>query len=592
MKLFTRARRNRVDERLRAAEERALAAERAAADAKEASGTLLRVIAETPFFSTAVNTQGSRYPLYAFDDPIKYATPHNPNRRPESWVTIKDLRRAADTYDILRSCIQHLKREVSSAQFSIIARDDKSDSTKHEKRIGQAEAWFEAAGGLGGFGKRRSQFESLLIEDLCIVGAAAIWIHPTRGGKPYEAIPINAATIRPIVDAYGWPGIGDIAYEQWIQGRVVNGYRRDQLIYDGLFPATDQPYFRSQVEWLLLSITGALAADEWNRTWLTDGTTPSDLLAVPEHWTPDMIKQYHDWATSLLTGNIRERVKLRLVPSGTSRLANPSRQDQQFAEYEMFLLKKTCAIMGVQPASIGFTGDQYKVSQNASFAQTTQFGAAPFLDFFKNIYDDFLIRLGFPDLEVRNDVPGEENKDAKADRILKSCGVPWLTINEARAEAGLEPITEGDILMVPSGATSLQNAINPDENASLNTADKMNPGRENRKPADTSKNETLVNKSGGVIPNGGTGTKKITKPERQRASGELLKWQKKVLSRLGSERFRQTPFESPDIPDEAAAIVRGGLLRIPADRFAVFSLFDHAETVLRTMEEEEERAAA
>jgi hypothetical protein len=233
-----------------------------------------------------------------------------------------------------------------------------------------------------------------------VVGAGAVFFNTTRGGGLLDAVAVDAATIRPRVDAFGWPGPGEIAYEQWINGvQVSEGYTREQLLYDGLNPISYSPYFKSPIEWLVNVVNGALRADGWNLAWLTDGSTPADILAAPESWTPDQIKSFAAYFDGMLAGNSRQRQKTRFVPGGTQRVGSPSRKDQDFQEFELWLMRRCCGVMGVAPAAIGFAGEQYKVSQEGAMDSASQIGSGQLLEFRKHLYDEVLRKLGYDFLE-------------------------------------------------------------------------------------------------------------------------------------------------------------------------------------------------
>ena len=406
------------------------------------------------------NTGQSLYPLYAFDNPIWYSTPVPPQRRPGSLVTVQTLRQLADNYDVLRSCIQHLKREVAAVPIQIVALNEKDNGRKVKRAIADAQAFFGQDGGLGGSGKRRAHFEGEIIEDISVVGAMAVFYQNSRGGQLLEAVAIDAATIRPCVDAFGWPGPGGAVYEQWIWGVLTARFTREQLAYDGIASRSYTPFFASPVEWLINAVNSALRADDWNRRWLTDGNTPSEKLALPEAWTPDMVMSFASYWDAKLAGDNAERQKTKFVPGGTAKVGSDSRKDQDFQEFELWLLRRTCAMMGVQPASLGFAGEQYKVSQNDSMESTSQFGAGTLLDFRKATYDDLLRRMGYGKLlECQNVTAREEKALERADRNQKLIGAPQKTINEGRKEEGLDPIEGGDIVLVPNTLIPLSIAL-------------------------------------------------------------------------------------------------------------------------------------
>ncbi len=395
------------------------------------------------------------YGAYAFDRPITFSTPQSPARKPLALASTDTLRALADNYDILRACINELRREVLSVPIEVVARDPKDTRPTTRKRLEAARALFANDGAIGGVGEPRRHFESKLIEDLCVIGAGAIFHERAGGGWVRQSVAIDAATIRPFVDAYGWaPSPGepgeDNVYEQWVYGVQVARFGRADLTYDGIYPTTYSPYFKSPVEYLLDAVDTALRSNMWNKGWLTDGNSPDDAYALPENWQPEQIKMYAEWWDSLTAGGANSRHKTRFLPSGSQRVGARSRKDQDFAGLDLWLVRRTCAIMGVQPASIGFAGEQYKVSQESSVAQTTAFGAGVILGWRKDTYDDLLSRHGFAEFECRNVTDRQETAQARAvtnETLIRS---GQRTPNECRQADGEDPLEGGDVLLVPA----------------------------------------------------------------------------------------------------------------------------------------------
>jgi hypothetical protein len=403
----------------------------------ERQGTLLSGMYEI------IQKSAEAPPTYRWDNPWRYASPHSTKRKPEAIAPLELLRNFARTYDVLRSCINHLKREVRAVPFEIVSRDP--DKKIPEERIKKAKEFFGRNGGLGGLHTRTRHFENAIFEDVMVIGAYAVFLWKKRNGTIHEAVALDASTIRPKVDVYGWQDPNE-AFEQQILGVPYRTFGKDELLYDGLDPVTYSPYFVSPVEYLLGVIMSALSADNWNRSWLTDGNTPDALIAVPETWTPEQVIAYQEYFDAILSGNASERRKTRIVPSGTKSVVSQTRHEADFQEFETWLMRRTCSIMGVAPASIGYAGDQYKESQGESMRSTSVFGAGALLELRKDLYDDLLEMNGFADLEIRDVMAREEDPTVKADRLVKTTGGAFKTINEARSEEGLDPIEGGDVI--------------------------------------------------------------------------------------------------------------------------------------------------
>jgi|GEM_PF-2205481 len=413
-----------------------------------------QLTAQVPFSYPQV--QGSPRPLYGYDQPLFYATPNTPKRRPNTILSTDTLRQFAKNYDVLRSCINHLKTELHAQPFVIGPKDENDASAAMMKRVKEATYFFGKRGGLGEINQTRRHYESMLVEDTLVIGAFAAWKKRNLAGDLLNSILIDSATIRPRMDAYGWPGPGENWFEQWILGMKITEFLPDELTYDGLYPRTDSPYFDSPVEYLIATVLSALKADEWNRVWLTEGNTPGQMFNTPETWTPSMIREYSEYFNMLMIGDLAKRQSAIFVPTGVKESRAATRKDQDFQEFMLWLLRRTCSIMGVSPASIGFAGEQYKVSQEESMNSTTQFGASTLLDLRNEHYDDLLQDLGYHDLEVRKPKAAEETNSERDSRLVTSTGgFGFRTVNDARKLAGEDPIAGGDVILVPNGTITL-----------------------------------------------------------------------------------------------------------------------------------------
>lgn len=464
----------------------------------ERQGTLLSGMYEI------IQKSAEAPPTYRWDNPWRYASPHSTKRKPEAIAPLELLRNFARTYDVLRSCINHLKREVRAVPFEIVSRDP--DKKIPEERIKKAKEFFGRNGGLGGLHTRTRHFENAIFEDVMVIGAYAVFLWKKRNGTIHEAVALDASTIRPKVDVYGWQDPNE-AFEQQILGVPYRTFGKDELLYDGLDPVTYSPYFVSPVEYLLGVIMSALSADNWNRSWLTDGNTPDALISVPETWTPEQVIAYQEYFDAILSGNASERRKTRIVPSGTKSVVSQTRHEADFQEFETWLMRRTCSIMGVAPASIGYAGDQYKESQGESMRSTSVFGAGALLELRKDLYDDLLEMNGFADLEIRDVMAREEDPTVKADRLVKTTGGAFKTINEARSEEGLDPIEGGDVIR------------------GLNDS----PEEEDPDPFEPDEDETEA--------------------EDEQRLEDLAKWERKALKRLREGKGAQCEFRS-DFLDE------------------------------------------
>ena len=394
---------------------------------------------------------------YHLDEPWHFWVVQNPKHLPGKIIDVATIRTMADTYDPLRSCIAYLQNEVRNTPIDIVARDPDSKQNV-DSDIAEFKEWLCDDGPLGFTSQSRSHFEAQMMEDALTVGAYAVWYQNSRVGKPNAAYVIDASTIRPRVDSMGWPD-ETIPFEQFIQGVQAAGFYPNELRYDGLYPRSYTPYFVSPIEWLIYLVTTALKADAWNGDWLMSGNTrKGDVFTLPESWSVEQIKDFAAYWDAKLAGHGAERSKSRFLPAGSEKIADHSRHEMDFQIFEEWLLRRTCSIMGVSPASIGHETKQYQVSQKGSQQQTRRVGAQRMLELRRDFYNDLLRRLDFPHLECIDTPDDTEEQKERAERFSKSIGIPWQSVNEGRNDAGLDPVEGGDVLLIPAGHVPIKDA--------------------------------------------------------------------------------------------------------------------------------------
>lgn len=506
-------------------------------------------VAMDPMVQWTPSKKKPPFPLYPFDNPSVYHVPSNPGYRPHQTSTVAQLREFARVCDVLRACINHLCAEVSQQRFDIVPRDKSDDSKEIRSLIQKAKGEFERKGRIGLPGESITTFERKVLEDVLILGNCAIYKKRDKAGRLMRAVAIDAGTIRPNVTAYGWLD-DEVAYEQWVLGTKVAEFKgasyeeakevkkfefaQDEMIYTGIFPSTNSPYFQSPIEWLVEVLGAWLLADAWNRAWLSKGRTPGMIITVPEDWTPEDIYQQMEYLERAFT-TVEERQGLPLMLAGQIHTNASNRKDQDFGEYNQLLISRTCAIMGVQPSSIGFSEGQYKSAVETASSTTKRIGVASLLKLRKEIYDELLDDMGFPELEISEPKSSEESALDTINRLVTMTGVPIATINEARREIGLHPIA-GDMydeILINNQAVAGGGQPNQVKGG-------ISPTPETAKPS----------------------TKKQTPSVRtQDAVNDLLKWEKKSTKRFKEGRHASTSFDSPHLEPDVCDFVTDGLKR-------------------------------
>jgi ADP-ribose pyrophosphatase YjhB (NUDIX family) len=403
---------------------------------------------------------------YLTNDPLRFQTPHDPRFRPYTPLSVDALRIIARSVDVSADCIAYIKREVTKVPLAVVPRDSADTSKATLKAKEEAEEWMSESGGLGGYGIERSVFEGQIIDDLLIVGAAAILYEFETVGEMHDNSPsqvraIDGGTIRPLVTAQGFPiGYDGEAFEQWIQGVPCARFTRDELAYISLpsFSRTDSVYPMSPTENAALQLYTLMKIDEWNRTWLTDGSGYRRWMKLNPDVTPEQASAWIDIINLQTQGIAAERQKMGVLPGEMT--GEESRKDQDFEGFEHTRINRICKSYGVNPASVGQHSQQYKDSQDAAMDSSREGPVAEILTLRELLYNALLKRKGWGCLKVTEDIPApNETPTEKAARLKTLIESGQITVNGALSEYDLDPVDGGDQILVSSTVIPLSRLL-------------------------------------------------------------------------------------------------------------------------------------
>lgn len=407
---------------------------------------------------------GGRSPM-RHDRPPWAAVVGSADYRDGSAVTFSTLRRLSELHEPSRACIWKRIRQVQAVEWEIAPRA--GNGRANGAALERARTFFSTRGGLGGPGMRFRHFIAQVIEDLLVLDAVALYRRPNRGGDTYSIEVIDAATIRPLLDERGYRPMSPApAFEQWVQGRRVGEWTADEMRYEMMNPRSCSPYGLSPLECLIATVEGGLRAQSWNLNWFSDSDLPPGILECPADWTPRQIKEFSEYWDALLSGQAGGGHRLRRTPAGVKFTPLAQRSEMQFAEFQQWLLRITCALFDLNPAVLGFAGETYKVAQEEQIETAKLWGLQPLLGFLKEVFDDIIAEdLRLPGLEFRW-APLEEDDLLRAAQADQTYGTTYFSINEVRCKRGAPPIEGGlaDALfaITPSGVVELGRVASDD----------------------------------------------------------------------------------------------------------------------------------
>lgn len=291
--------------------------------------------------------------------------PTSPNSDRGSDTTF--LRTLADTYDLLRKCIEIRKFEMCSLEWDIIPKEKnkKKSAQIHDQNadlINEIKAFFtypeaymdESPSGQMVRKPIRTfdEWLSALLEDYFVLDAMTIYPRPKRNGELLALERIDGATIKPLLTIDGRVPLPPApAYQQYLYGMPRASLSLKQLYYKPKNVRNHTPYGFSHVEQAMTHINLALRTETWYTSYFTHGSIPEGLLTMPENMTPDQMWNFVD-RLNQVAGNPKAMRQFMPVPNGSSWL---NLKDFTFDDSLMnYIVTMTCTVMDIQPMELGF----------------------------------------------------------------------------------------------------------------------------------------------------------------------------------------------------------------------------------------------
>lgn len=356
------------------------------------------------------------------------------------------FRNWAEHSEWIRAAINIRRQQVSSAEWDIV-QFDPDVKTDNKRLARQIKRLFDRPNpAMDSF---RSFIEPI-VEDILVLDAGCIEEVRNLRGQTTELWPVDGAQVR--VSTY-WDGDPDEPRYFW----YPDGFERaqwlnDELVYIMENPRTYLPVGLSKLETLKMTIDAELAGHEYNRRQVAQAA-PDGVFDLGEGVRPEQVEEFESYWHSEIAGRgatafIGGSKGAKFIPF------RASNRDMQFLEWQIFLVRKVCAVFGLSPQDLGLTMDVNRANAEQQAENTEDRGLRPLLA----LIQDYLTReivwdpaFGGPDNNLafrftRLNLKESLNK-AKINELALA-KVPWKTINEARKEDGREPIGEdGDVLM-------------------------------------------------------------------------------------------------------------------------------------------------
>jgi portal protein len=406
---------------------------------------------------------------------LDYPVGYNINIQPRNMETISfsQMRSLADSFDLVRLCIETRKDQVSRMPWAfrkksqpgqpknIDARGNKpfsgEDNEESDPRLAQLTDFFSYPD------KEHTwqQWVRLLLEDLFVIDAPVLvpivsqdgelW---SPGKQLYALEVIDGSTITRKIDAMGrTPTSPAIAYQQILKGLPAVDFTADQLIYRPRNVRAHKFFGFSPVEQIILTINIGLRRQIHLLNYYTEGNIPEAVAQVPKEWSADQISEFQDWFDSSLAGNSARRRRITFVPEcGNLQFTRDPMLKDALDEW---ITRIVCYAFGLSPQQ--FVTAMNRATAETSVEQAAAEGLVPILGYLADTVNFIVNRhFGFSDIEFvwEQDRTLNALEQAKIDDIYVRAGV--LSIDEVREELGKRPIGAANAVITTTGIFPLQ----------------------------------------------------------------------------------------------------------------------------------------
>jgi hypothetical protein len=380
---------------------------------------------------------------------------YNLNIRARSYeaISFADLRALADAYDLLRLVIETRKDQIERMNWSIRVRPgasaDKAQIAKVEKflhRPDGAHDW--------------SAWMRMLLEDLFVVDAPALWCERDRSGALLALHPLDGATIKPVLDAWGrMPRafaqngklVYPVAYQQILKGMPAVNYSERDIVYRPRNVRSHRAYGYSPVEQVIATVNIGMKRQLHQLTYYSEGNIPESLIGVPDAWTPDQIKNFQDYWDLYFTGDLARR-RAKFVPGGVARTFIQTKEPELKNAFDEWIARVVCFAFSISPQP--FINQMNRSTSETQKDMADQEGLQPILAWIKRLCDHVIgDLLGAENLEFVWGHNTVADPTIQRENLVAYVGAGMMTRRRAAAILGetLPDDPMADVLTVTTG---------------------------------------------------------------------------------------------------------------------------------------------
>lgn len=364
-----------------------------------------------------------------FDYPFAVNVTQN-RKETDAGVSYAQLRQLADNYDLMRIVIESRKDQIAKLSWSI---KHKSKKIEEDQKAKNLEAFFKSP-------DKESSWDEwlrMVIEDVLVIDAPAIYLRMTKGGQMYALEPVAGETIVRLLDSTGRTPQEGPAYQQVIKGLVATDYTKEEMIYRPRNKRTHKVYGFSPVEQIVTTVNIALRRQAHTIEYYSAGSVPDALAGVPAEWGTEQIKEFQEYWDLLMSGDTARRRKLKFVPGDLAKNFRETKQPPLKDVFDEWLARVVCYAFSVDCNA--FISQVNRATAETTRKQALSEGLIPLMTWVKNLIDFVLANhLDAADYEFLwvDEKSVDPLIQAQINTMYVNAGI--LSANQVRADLGID----------------------------------------------------------------------------------------------------------------------------------------------------------
>ena len=379
-------------------------------------------------------------------------------------IHCRTLRAVAGKAWIINCCITHVSRKIkpffkpvtsrNERGFIIHKRFETQLSKKEDKEAVRIRDFMVSTGNYVDPSRDDLvKYAVKLLRDNLTLDQIATEIQYNKKGEPVAFFAVDAATIERVIPEKEKET--NFRYLQIVDGMPAAGYTMDNMIFDFENPRTDiyhSMYGYSLVEQAVDLITSEINTFIYNAGNFTENKLPKGMLLLNSDANSDVIDEMEDYIAEIMSGGPLNQWRIPIIPSGDKdaklewKAINTNRE-MEFQAWLDYLSSGVMALFGCSADELGIQSQKSQAmfenggSDRMAAAKSSLLG--DLLVFFESYLNKIVSKIN-PEYVLEFVGYEKDNPNTVADLDEKEVRT-WKSINEKRAEKGLDPIDLGKI---------------------------------------------------------------------------------------------------------------------------------------------------